>query len=356
MYATHIDQLSRPLLGLWREILDAQSLASPFQHPEFIRAVSMVQDGIEVGVLEEEGEILGFLPFQRGRWGIARPVAGRLCDQSGAILRPGATWSPKAFAQAVGLRAIRLVNTPTGDPALAPYQDRVKQIHTIDMSNGFKSYREGNIESGSKFMRQIERRISKGESRDGPMRFVWRTEDRAVLDTLLGWKAEQRKRTGTPDIFDLPWARALVERLCRVREKDFEGVLSAVYFGDTLAAAHFGIRTPTALQYWVPGYNHALHRFSPGLACLMEVAREAANRGVLRIDLGAGEQRFKLRACNATRQVARATVCTDAVVGAMLSTLDGIRSWARASPRSRLIQRTTRTVTRGSYLARSLRR
>jgi CelD/BcsL family acetyltransferase involved in cellulose biosynthesis len=357
MYATRLEQLSPRLLDLWREILDeGPPEVGPFLHPEFVGAVAAVRSDIEVGVLEVDGDVRGFLPFQRARWGIARPVAGRLCDQSGAILRPGATWSPPDFARAVGLKAIRLANVAIGDPALGPYQDRPKQIHVIDISEGFESYREQNLASGSKFMRQIERRIRKAAKRVGPMRFVWNSDDPTILDTLMSWKAAQRKQTGTPNVFDLPWARALAERLCHARGEGFEGVLSAVYFGDTLAAAHLGIRTPNVLQYWVPGYNEDLHPYSPGLACLMEVAREAATRGIARIDLGPGEQRFKMRACNATRQVARATVRTDAAVGALLSGLDGVRSWARASSGSQLIQRTTRTVARGSYLARSLLR
>jgi len=357
MYASPIDQLSPQLLGLWRELLVARGLeVGPFLHPEFVAAASSVREKIEVGVLEEAGEVRGFLPFQRGRFRIARPVAGKLCDASGAVLANDATWNPRDFASAVGLRAIRLANAPIGDVALVPYQDRPKKIHLIDMSDGFDRYRERNLASGSRFVRQIESRSRKAEKLLGPMRFEWHTSDASVLERLLEWKSAQRKSTGTPNILDLPWARALVKRLSDTKGDGFEGVLSAVYFGDRLAAAHLGIRTPQLLQYWIPGYDPSLGKFSPGLACLMAVAREASIRGIVRIDLGVGEQRFKLRACNETRDVATATVQADPAVGALLTTLDGIRSWARASPGSQLIQRTARTVARGSYRARSLLR
>jgi len=355
LYATRIDQLSPQLRERWVAMLDACSPdVGGFLHPEFVGAVSAVRDDIEVGVLEDaDGEVLGFLPFQRGRWGIARPVAGRLCDQSGAVLRPGATWSPREFARAVDLRAIRLANAPTTDSALGPYQQRPKKILGLDLSSGFEAYREEILASGSRFMRQIEGRIRKAERLAGPMRFVWQTEDDSVLETLLGWKAAQRRQTRTPDVFDLPWARALLERLRHQKGQGFEGVLSALYFGDTLAAAHFGIRTSTVLQYWVPGYYGGLNRYSPGLACLMAVAREASSRGIVRIDLGVGEQHFKLRAANAFREVATATVRSDPAVGALLTTVDGIRSWARSSSQSHLMHRIARAIARGRYRAHS---
>jgi CelD/BcsL family acetyltransferase involved in cellulose biosynthesis len=354
MYSTRVEALSPELVDLWsRTLVAASPDVGPFLHPEFVRAVSAVRDNVEVGVLELDGAVRGFLPFQRGRWGIARPVAGRLCDQSGAVLAPGANWDPRDFARAVGLRAIRFANAPVGDAALGAYQDRPKTIFAIDMTGGFESYRAQNLETGSRFIRQIESRTRKAEKEFGPMRFVWHTDDDAVLATLLQWKAAQRRLTGTPNVFDLPWARALVERLRRTRVDGFEGILSAVYFGDTLAAAHFGIRSSTVLQYWVPGYNEALGRHSPGLACLMAVSREASKQGVVRVDLGVGEQRFKVRAANATRHVATATVRTDRAVGALLSTVDRVRSWARTSSRSQLIHRVARAVARGSYRAHS---
>lgn len=357
MYAVPLDQLPPHLLALWREMLeDAGPDIGPFLHPEFVRAVAAVRPNIEVGVLEDAGEIGGFLPYQRGPWGIARPVAGRLCDQAGAVLRAGSSWQPRAFARAVDLRAIRLANAPVGDPALAPFQDRPRRIRFLDMSAGFETYRKQNLASGSRFIRQIESRVRKAEAQLGPMRFEWHTDDDAVIGTLLAWKAAQRRQSGTPNIFDLPWARGLVERLRRIHVDGFEGVLSAVWFGDTLAAAHFGIRSASVLQYWVPGYNAAFARYSPGLACLLAVAKEAANRGVVRVDLGVGEQRFKLQAADGVREVATATVRRDPAVGALLTTLDGVRSWARESPGRDWMHRASRALARGSYRARSLLR
>jgi CelD/BcsL family acetyltransferase involved in cellulose biosynthesis len=355
MYTTRIGQLSPDLLTLWLELLDScRSPVGPLLHPDYVRAVDVVRDDVEVGVLEEDGEVKGFLPFQRGKLGIARPVGGRLCDQSGAILRAGATWNPREFVRAAGLRAIRLPNAPIGDASLRPYQDRPIQTTTMDFPDGFEAYRRERRESGSKLMHQIDRRVRKGEREVGPMRFVWHTDDDDVFTRLLEWKAKQRRATGTPNVFDLPWARALVEHLRTVRTDDFEGLLSAVYFGDQLAAAHFGVRWGKIIHYWVPAYAEEMRQYSPGLACLMGVAREASVRGVVRIDLGVGGQRFKQRAGTRWQEVATATVSADPAVGAMLSTADGVRAWARRSRVSGVLHTTRRAVTRGSYLARSL--
>ena len=53
--------------------------------PEFTQAVAAVRGDVEVGVLEERGEPVGFFPFQRSRRNVARPVGGKMSDFQGLI-------------------------------------------------------------------------------------------------------------------------------------------------------------------------------------------------------------------------------------------------------------------------------
>jgi CelD/BcsL family acetyltransferase involved in cellulose biosynthesis len=354
MYSKPVGALSPELFTLWEELHDADGgLSGPFLHPAYARAAGQVRDGVEIGVITNQDEVVGFLPYQRSRFGVGGPVGSRLCDVAGAFVKPGVQWSPEALVSGAGLRTLRLPGVPSSMTAFQRFQRGGVAAPVLDLSDGFEAYRQQRIDSGSSMISQIERK-GRGLTRDvGPWRFEWQTTDDSVFDTLLAWKAAQRKQTGTPNILDLRWARAFVERLRRIDDEGFGGVLSALWVGDTLAAAHFGIRTRRVLHYWVPAYNHELGRYSPGLLALMELARAAAERGIQRIDLGIGEERYKLRAASGSFDMAVASVSTNTTLRAVNDALDHARVWSRGSKVGALVRAAGRGVTRGSYRVQS---
>lgn len=354
MYSEPVATLSPELFALWEAMHDADGgLSGPFLHPAYARAAGQVRDDIEVGVITHEGQPVGFLPFQRLRFGVGGPVGSRLCDVAGAFVKPEVPWSPEALVSGAGLRTLRLPGVPSSMKAFQRFQRGGVAAPVLDLSDGFDAYRQQRIDSGSSMMSQIERK-GRGLARDvGPWRFEWHTDDDAVFDTLLSWKAAQRAATGTPNILDLGWARAFVERLRRVDDEGFGGVLSALWVGDTLAAAHFGIRTRRVLHYWIPAYNHELGRYSPGLLALMELARAASERGIQRIDLGSGEERYKLRAASGSFDMAVASVSTNDTLRAVTDALDHARTWSRGSKVGSLVRAAGRGLTRSSYRVQS---
>lgn len=354
MYSQPVDTLSPELLELWTELHEGDGgLSGPFLHPAYARTAGQVRDDVEVGVITQEEQVVGFLPFQRSRFGVGGPVGSRLCDVAGAIVRPDVSWSPEALVGGAGLRTLRLPGVPSSMTAFQPFQRGGRAAPVLDLSEGFEAYKEQRIISGSSLISQLGRK-GRGLERDvGPWRFEWHTNDDAVFETLLAWKSAQRKATRTPNILHVPWARGLVERLRRVDGEGFAGVLSALWVGDTLAAAHFGIRTRRVLHYWIPAYNHELARYSPGLLALMELARAAPEHGIERIDLGTGEERYKLRAATGSMDLAVASVSTNAALRAVTDALDHTRAWSRGSKIGAVVRAAGRGVTRGSYRIQS---
>jgi CelD/BcsL family acetyltransferase involved in cellulose biosynthesis len=350
MYAEPVTTLSPELLTLWKQLHDRDGgLTGPFLHPAYAQAAAQVRQGVEVGVITHGDEVVGFLPYQRSRLGVGVAVGSRLCDMAGAVVRPDVVWSPEALVRGAGLRTLRLPGVPSSMAAFQDFQKGEAAAPVLDLARGFDAYRKERIDSGSSFIRQVERKSRKLERDLGPWRFEWHTNDDAVFETLLSWKAAQRKQTRTPNILHLSWARELLQRLRATDEDSFAGVLSALYVGDTLAAAHFGIRTRRVLHYWVPAYNHELSRYSPGLLALVELARAASERGIHRIDLGAGEERYKLRAATGALDMTMATVSTNAALRAATNTLDRARRWSRGSRLGELARAASRSMMRGSY-------
>lgn len=72
-------------------------------------------------------------------------------------------------------------------------------------------------------------------------------------------------------------------------------MLSVLWAGEQIAAAHLGLRAKQVLHYWFPGYNLDLKSYSPGLILLREIARSATGCGISVIDLGRADAPYKRR-------------------------------------------------------------
>jgi CelD/BcsL family acetyltransferase involved in cellulose biosynthesis len=64
---------------------------------------------------------------------------------------------------------------------------------------------------------------------------------RDVLQRIIKWKRAQCKNTGTFYFFSEPWTIDLIQEIHRFRKDCFRGLLSGLFIGDRLIAAHFGM-------------------------------------------------------------------------------------------------------------------
>ena len=70
-------------------------------------------------------------------------------------------------------------------------------------------------------------------------------------------------------------------------------MLSAVYAGEHLIAAHFGLRAGPVLHWWFPVYDPEFSRLDPGWMQLRAVLEAGPELGLERIDLGRGDGEWK---------------------------------------------------------------
>jgi CelD/BcsL family acetyltransferase involved in cellulose biosynthesis len=160
----------------------------------------------------------------------------------------------------------------------------------MDVSRGYDAYVEARLAESRKVFRSTQAKLRKLEREVGALRFDFASRDASVLAQLVEWKSAQYRRTGRRDRFARPWIATLVRDLLA---GDI-GVLSALYAGDHLVAAHFGLRSHGTLSCWFPAYDTRFARYSPGLALHLEMARAAAAEGLQRLDLGKGDEPYKL--------------------------------------------------------------
>lgn len=326
-------ELSPELVGVWEEILDHEpALDSPYFRPEFVQAVGAVRTDVEIGVLENHDRLLGFFPFQRSRWNVARPVGGRLSDFQALIVRSGTPWSVPELLRGCRLSAWQFDHLLTHQAPLRPFHAVVGESPYLDLSRGFEPYRIERREAGSSEPAQALRKHRKMRREIGPTHFVAHTEDESVFDQLLAWKSEQYRHTNLTDIFRYSWAVELIRGIWRSPRPGLSGMLSALYVSGRLVAIHFGMRAGPVLHWWFPVYNRDYSRYSPGLTLLTCLGQAAESLGIRRIDLGKGDEQYKRSFASGAVAVAEGAVDMRPLARPIRRTWRTMREWARSSP------------------------
>jgi CelD/BcsL family acetyltransferase involved in cellulose biosynthesis len=104
-----------------------------------------------------------------------------------------------------------------------------------------------------------------------------------------------------------------------------QGIVSSLYFGDRLAAVHFGFSSGNILHWWFPAYDTALGKYSPGMILLLETIRAAYGSGIARIQLGKGEERYKLSFMTGSRVLNESTIDAGPKIQAIRKYCTGLR-------------------------------
>ncbi len=303
-------ELNDSMVQSWNKIITDESVyASPFFSPDFTRTVASVRDDVYVGVLEEEGSICGFFPFQKSKNRVARPVGLGLSDYHGVVLRKSIRWSVEEMLKALHLIRWEFDHLISEQAEIFRSCNSVTQAPIIRLGDSFEKYVESLDKNGRKQYREVIRKLNKLEDRYGPVSFSHQnSDDENAFYQLIQWKSEQCRQTGTVDYFAIPWCRDLITSIYRAPTKYFGGFLSCIHIGKTLIAAHFGMYTQHVWHSWIPAYNHEFQEFSPGLILLYRMIQEAVNKKVKYIDLGKGASLYKKRVMNDANYVAQGSI------------------------------------------------
>ncbi len=294
------EDLTPAEIAAWRRLQASDpDLDSPYLTPEFVRLVAALRPGVTVAIAERDGQPVAFLPFER-RGGVGRPVAGAVNDCQAVIAAPGWRWDPRALLRAGGLGVLDFTGLRGSQTALAPFHRTVAPSHIVDLSRGYAAYAEERRTAAS-----LGARAKQAERHLGPLRFTMHDADPVMLRRVLAWKSEQYRRSHIPDAFSRPWVVTLLERIQATQEPGFAGVLSTLHAGDRLIAGHMGMRSTGTLHYWFPAYDTQVAKASPGLLLFAAMCRDAARHGIKRIELGPGDEPYKLRLANAAIPVAQ---------------------------------------------------
>lgn len=287
-------ELTSAQLTAWSDLQRSnESLASPYFRPEFTLMTSAVRNDVSVVVLEQGGETVGFWPLQIYNRRMCRPVGYPMNDTEGAITSDGLVWCPAEVMRSVGLQSYRFRKIPVSQTAFAPYHCVTNESPYADLQNGFQSYLSERRAAGTEEIAKTLRKLRSAEREFGSVRLETSLIDHGLLDQLIASKDAQCRRTGAPRLFELPWPGQLLHRILDCTGEEFAGVLSALYFGDKIAALLFSVRSAGILQAWFPTYEPPFARYSPGMGLFVSLFKTASETGIHRVELGKGNERFK---------------------------------------------------------------
>jgi CelD/BcsL family acetyltransferase involved in cellulose biosynthesis len=277
---------------------------SPFLSLPFARAVGRARPGARVAVVEVDGSIEAFLPFELGPWRMGLPVGTPMNDLHG-FLSSGTQLDARRVIMKAGLRGWRFISAPAEQAALAPYHygGTVVACPVVDLTAGFAAYQASRKRA---LIAETRRKARVLEREHGPVCLTWNTASESDIRQLIAWKAA--KYGGTRELFADPSAQAIITELAAAAGEDCQGIVTMLTAGGKPVAVGCSLRAGTGLSGWFTAYEPALSRLSPGVILIFGLFEEAARQGITRIDLGYGQDSYKHGLANDSYPVAGGAV------------------------------------------------
>lgn len=342
--------LTPELVACWAQIQKTDpALVSPYFRPEFTQAVAAVRDDVQIGILRDHNESIGFFPFHHKRGGVARPIGLGLSDYQGIIAKQNTKWTTEELLLGCNLIRWEFDHLLTSQKQFAAFHNQVSCSPIIDVSQGIDTFESSLDKAGRKQLKEAQRKQKKLESEVGPVTITLHSQDKAILRQLIQWKSQQCQQTGTEDFFALEWCVQLIEHIHATRGNNFGGMLSCLHAGDTLAAVHFTMYSKEVWHSWFPAYNNELLNYSPGTILLFELIRSAAKRNIHYIDLGKGMSLYKKRVMTGNISVAEGLLKVSSPRNKIYHFISRVEQWSQQSTKNpffkipgRVIQRIKR--------------
>ncbi|MEJ7928882.1 GNAT family N-acetyltransferase [Ramlibacter sp. AN1015] len=281
-----VAELDGGLLTRWRALQRFNhELASPFFAPEFTLAVGAVREDVRVAVLEDaQHDVVGLLPFQQ-QWGHGEPVGAPLSDHHGMVCTAGLRWSWEHLLRNAGLASWRFDRLPLSQ---APRGACVQAFApTAKLSRKFDHFSASLGPAGAACLVRLEGHAARMADACGPLRFYPHSDASDGLAAVLRLRSRQLRRAGQRDCLNEErWLHALLDHLLATESPHCAPRLSALYAGDTLVAAHLGIRSERVWHRWLAGQDLQWEEYWPGTQLLLRVLHTAALSGCDHADFG----------------------------------------------------------------------
>jgi len=309
------------LIGRWAELRGQKPVYdSPYYSPAFTAIIANARSDARILIAEDAGLIVGIWPFHALSSFRCTSIGDFLADYQGPVFDASLTLPMAEALDAMRCSYFGFNHMPADLDKFSQHAWTSSQSHILDLAGGFDAYAQRLAElRDASLLKKVatnERKLSK---KFGELRFELHSTSDADFAALIAGKRDQFLRTvgAEHDIFRLDWVRQVMDEIRAANAPDFAGMLSTLYAGDKLIAAHFGMRSGKVMHYWFPWYHTDFAEHSPGLILLAQCARHAAQTGIVKIDLGRGDQPYKLRFATGAQQLCEGAVSSPAILSRM---------------------------------------
>jgi CelD/BcsL family acetyltransferase involved in cellulose biosynthesis len=298
-----------PALELPAEVRAAWSAAqagearfdSPFLSPLWAQAVARAQgpaSDVKVAVQHDKaGQPAAFLAVRK-RGSTAMPVGAPMSDYQALVTRDGFRADPRAMLRALGVSRYDFCHMQAEDPAFQGHARGQDVSWVVEVADGYAAYEAERKAAGVGALKDIDKKRRKAEREVGPARFTALSDSRADYDAADRLEARPAGRH-RPD-------RPVQDRLGHAADgraagdpgPDFGGGLYTLHLGDELAAVHFHLRGGGTIHGWLIAHDPKFERYSPGLLLFQDILKSLDAGPYKRLDLGAGDYRFKRELSN----------------------------------------------------------
>ena len=304
------DELTHDQLMRWESIRSTRpEFATPFFSARFNGAVHSSRGDVDVALIHENDQTIGFLPFHR-IGNVAYP-AGRCFNDAHNIISDPYTridwlWLlGQIRARAFDFHA--MMGEDLDDLGNQNYLGTI-QSFSAELGDDSKAFLK-TLGKQHKTVGRQPQKTRKMAREIGPVELEIDCRDPDLLEQTIRWKREQYQRTDILDLFTPDWTRQLLREYFDGETQteipgNSRGMLSVLRAGEQIVAAHYGILENGLLHYWFPAYDPTYAKYSPGTALFTAIVAEATEYGIHCIDMGYGEQPYKLKQTDQTGEVA----------------------------------------------------
>ena len=301
VHVLRFDQLTEHHLKSWQAIRSLRAeFNTPFFSTQFSAAVHRARGDVEVAIVSEDNQIIGFLPFQRVN-NVAHPVGRCFNDAHNLIAEKDAGIDWIWLLEQIDVKAYDFHAMLGSSPQRLGPKNHIGTIASFCATLGDDSQAFlAKISKRHKTIRRQPQKTRKMAREIGPVQLEIDCRSTDLLDQTIRWKRDQYNRTNILDFFTPKWTRDLLSGLFNPEclgelPGNARGLLSVLRAGENVVAAHYGIIEDDLLHYWFPTYDPKYARYSPGTALFRQIVAAASDHGIRYIDMGYGEQPYKLK-------------------------------------------------------------
>jgi CelD/BcsL family acetyltransferase involved in cellulose biosynthesis len=343
--------------------MEPDALATPYQRCDFVaawlRTIGRAEGAtaLIVVVRDDRGIATAILPLaviRRNGFRTAKFVGGKHANFHMGIFRRGLLADREAIAgllqrigRLAGLDALLLINQPDawqGEPnplATLPRQDSPSAGHATKLERRFDDWFILHYsKNGQKKLRKKARDLAE---KGAVSTIIARDEAtaRRVLAAFFAQKREQAKANGLVNDFQAPEAARFLELAATdgLAEGRQALELHALVLDERILAVFGGLAGGGRFCGMITSHNvePEIARCSPGELLMLEVIRNATERGFSTFDLGVGEARYKDVFCEIDERLSDSAISFTAkgrLLAAAFLSQQRLKRWIKHTPQA----------------------